>query len=92
MDDISGLANEFKNLSSFLTVARKYRYSCVYISHTIFPEKAIWRSVLSQTNIYNIFLATVSLRSIQKILETACSSKTIKYILQNALWLNRLFY
>ena len=91
MDDVSSLPNEFKNLSSFLTVARKYRYSCVYIFHTIFPGKAIWRSVLSQTNIYNIFLATVPLPSIQKILETACSRKTVKYILQNAFWLNRLF-
>ena len=41
MDDVSGLADENKNFASFLTVARKYRYSCVYIFHTIFPEKAI---------------------------------------------------
>ena len=41
MDDVSGLADETKNFASFLTVARKYRYSCVYIFHTIFPEKAI---------------------------------------------------
>ena len=34
---------------------------------------------------------TVLLSSVWKILETACSWKTIKYILQNALWLNRLF-
>ena len=79
MDDASGLADESKNFASFLTVARKYRYSCVYIFHTIFPEKAIWRSILSQTNIY-ISSATVPLPNIPKILETACSRKTIKYI------------
>ena len=78
-------------LQNFLTVARKYRYNCVYIFHTIFPEKAIWRLILSQANIYNNFLVTVILSTVSKILETACSWKTIKHILQNALWLNRLF-
>ena len=29
--------------------------------------------------------------SVQKILESACSRKTIKYILQNAIWINTLF-
>ena len=91
MDDVSGLAGESKNCASFLTVAHKYRYSSVYIFHTIFPEKAIWRSILSQTNIYNIFPPTVPLPSILKILETASSRKTVKYIPQNAFWLNKLF-
>ena len=89
MDDVSGLAGESKNFEIFLAVARKYRYSCVYIFHAIFSEKAIWRLILSQTNIDNIF--PVPLPSVRKILETACSRKTIKYIPQNALWLNRLF-
>ena len=91
MDDVSGLADESKNFASFLTVAWKYRYSCVYIFRTIFPQKTIWRSILSQTNIYNIFRATIPLLSIRKTLETACSRKAIKYILQNALWVNRIF-
>ena len=42
MDDISGLDDESKNFASFLTVAWKYKYSCVYIFHTIFPENATW--------------------------------------------------
>ena len=58
MDNISGLADDSKNFASFLTVAQKYSYSCVYIFHTIFPEKPIWRSILSQTNISNTFPAT----------------------------------
>ena len=39
-DDVSGLADDSKKFVSFLTVAGKYRYSCVYIFHTIYPEKA----------------------------------------------------
>ena len=56
----------------------------------MFPEKAIWRLLLSQRNIY-IFPATFPLPSPRKILKTACSRKTIKCIPQNALWLNRRF-
>ena len=39
-DDVSGLADDPKKFVSFLTVARKYSYNCVYIFHTIYPEKA----------------------------------------------------
>lgn len=39
MHNVSRLADESKNFESFLTVVRKYRYSCVYIFHMLFPEK-----------------------------------------------------
>ena len=39
MHNISGLADESKMFASFLTVACKFDYSCVYIFHTIYPEK-----------------------------------------------------
>ena len=74
-----------------MTVARKYNYNCVYIFHTIYPEKANWRTILSQTNIYNIFPATVPLNSVRKILVGACIRKTGKYIPQASLWISRLF-
>ena len=92
MDDVSGLADEYKKFAAFLTVTRKYNYSCVYIFHTIFPEKRNWRLILSQANIFNIFPASVPINSIRKILESACSRKAKKYIPQNAFWLNRLFF
>ena len=55
MDDVSGLADTSSKFASFLTVARKYKYHCLYIFHTIHPEKSIWKTILSQTNILNIF-------------------------------------
>ena len=67
LDDVSGLADDSKKFVNFLTVARKYSYNCVYIFHTIYPEKANWRSILSQTNIFNIFPASVSLNVVKKI-------------------------
>ena len=92
MDDVLGLADESKKFAVYLTVTRKYNYNCVYIFHTVFPEKSNWRLILSQTNIFNIFPASVPINSVRKILEGAGSRKTKKYILQNAFWLNRLFF
>ena len=92
MDDVLGLADESKKFAVYLTVTGKYNYNCVYIFHTVFPEKSNWRLILSQTNIFNIFPASVPINSVRKILEGACSRKTKKYIPQNAFWLNRLFF
>ena len=91
LDDVSGLADNSKKFVSFLTVARKYSYNCVYIFHTIYPEKANWRSILLQTNIFNIFPASVSLNVEKFFLEGSCIRKTTKYIPQTSLWISRLF-
>ena len=90
-DDVSGLADTSKKFVSFFTVARKYGYNCVYIFHTIYPEKSNWRTILSQTNIFNIFPASVSLNMVRKILEGVCIRKTSKYIPHASLWISRLF-
>ena len=91
LDDVSGLVDESKKFASFLTVARKCSYNCVYIFHSIHPEKTVWRTISSRTNIYNIFPATVPFSNVKRILEGACIRKTSKYIPQSALWISRLF-
>ena len=90
-DDVSGLADYSNKFANFLTVARKYKYNCVYIFHTIYPEKATWKTILSQTNIFNIFPASVSLNSVKRILDGSCVRKTTRYIPRSLLWINRLF-
>ena len=90
-DDVSGLADHSNKFASFLTVARKYKYNCIYIFHTIYPEKATWKTILSQTNIFNIFPASVSLNSVRRILDGSCVRKSSKYIPRSLLWINRLF-
>ena len=91
LDDVSGLADESNKFASFLAVARKYSYNCVYIFHSIHTEKTIWQTIFSQTNIYNSFPATVSCNSVKEILEGACIRKRSEYILQSALWISRFF-
>ena len=90
-DDVSGLADDSKKFASFLTVARKYNYNCIYAFHTIYTEKTNWKTILSQTNIFNIFPASVPISSVKKILELSCIRKTSIYIPQVSLWISRLF-
>ena len=66
-----------------LTVARKFNYICLYSFHIIYPEKSIWRTILSQTNILNIFHARVSPAHVRIIFESVCIRKTRKYIPQS---------
>ena len=51
MDDVSGLADKSDEFANFLTVSRKYRMTCVYIFHTIYPSRQNWEMIMSQTQI-----------------------------------------
>ena len=57
MNNVSGLAGKSDVFSNFLTVPRKYGLSCVYISHTIYPNRQNWEMIMSQTHVFNFFLA-----------------------------------
>ena len=59
MDNVSGIADCCKEFADFLTVSRKYRYHCVYVFHIIIHQREIWRKIISQTNIFNIFPCSV---------------------------------
>ena len=57
MNNVSGLAGKSDVFSNFLTVSRNYGLSCVYISHTIYPNRQNWEMIMSQTHVFNFFLA-----------------------------------
>ena len=59
MDDVSEVADVSKNFANFLTVSRKFGYNCVYVFHVIVPSSQIWQKYNSQTNIFDIFPASV---------------------------------
>ena len=56
MDDVSGLADKSQEFSNFLTVSRKYGFSCLYVFHTIYPGRQNWEMIMSQTHIFTFFL------------------------------------
>ena len=91
LDDVSGAADLSKKFANFLTVSRKYGYNVVYVFHVIIPSNQIWQKILSQTNIFNIFPASVTFNSASKILQANCISRGKTYIPIRLLWLTRLF-
>ena len=91
MDDVSGVADVSKKFSNFLTVSRKFGYNCVYVFHVIVPASQIWQKIVSQTNIFNIFLASVPHNTVAKIIQSNCILQSKKYVPARLLWLNRVF-
>ena len=72
MDDVSGIADNCKKFKEFLTICRKYSYHCIYVFHIIAQESQIWKKILSQTNIFNIFPLSVPYNTVTKILQSNC--------------------
>ena len=91
MDDVLGIAENCKKFAEILTVCRKYRYHCICVFHIIMPENQIWKKILSQNNIFNIFPSSVSYNTVAKILQSNCRQTTKKYVSARSMWLNRVF-
>ena len=91
MDDVSGVADISKKIANFLIVSRKFEYHCVYVFHVIAPATQIWQKIISQTNIFNIFPASVPQNTVAKILQSNCILQLKKYVPVTSLCINRVF-
>ena len=74
-----------------MTVSRKFRYNCVYVFHVIVPAIQIWQKIISQTNVFNIFPASVPRNTVAKIIQSNSILQSKKYVPARLLWLNRVF-
>ena len=92
MDDASGLADRCEDFSNFLTVSRKYGFSCVYVFHTIYPGRQSWEMIMSQTHIFDFFPGSVHSGRILKTLSLFASRERNTYVPTNQIWLNRLYF
>ena len=92
MDDVSGLANKSGNFANFLTVSRKFGFTCVYIFHTIYLTRKDWQMILSQTKNCNIFPGCIQATSVIQILSSYCNRYMYEYIPHKDLWLNQLYF
>ena len=72
LDDVSGLADKLSNFASFLTVARKFNFTVVYVFHAMYPSKQNWQMIILQAKIFNIFPGPVQISCISKILSANC--------------------
>ena len=75
MDDISGLADKSEEFSNFLTVSRKYDFSCLYVFHTIYPGRQSCEMIMSKTHISNFFPGSIHSSRILKTLSLFASRK-----------------
>ena len=73
MDDVLGLADKSNNFANFLTVSRKFNFTCVCVFHTMYPTRSNWQAILSQTKIFNIFPGSLQTSSVIKILSSYCN-------------------
>ena len=92
MDDVSGLADKSEDFSNFLTVSRKYGFSCVYVFHTIYPGRQGWEMIMSQTHIFNFFPGPVHSSRILKTLTVFASRQKNTYLPNQQVWLNKLYF
>ena len=91
MNDVYGVVDTSKKFANVLTVSRKFGYNCVYVFHVIVPASQIWQKIISQTNIFNIFPASVPNNTVAKIIQSNCILQSKKYVPARSLWLNRVF-
>ena len=92
MDDVSGLADKFDFFSNFLTVSRKYGLSCVYIFHTIYPNRQNWEMIMPQTHIFNFFPGSVYNGTILRTLCLFASKYKSTYVPTRNIWIGRLYF
>ena len=92
MDDVSGLADKSEEFSNFLTVSRKYGFSCVYVFHTIYPVRQSWEMIMSQTHFLNFFPGSIHSGRILKTLSLFASRQKHTYLPNSQVWLNKLYF
>ena len=92
MDNVSGLADKSEEFSNFLTVSRKYGFSCLYVFHTIYPGRQSWKMIMSQTHIFNFFPGSIHSSRILKTLSLFASRQKNTYLPNQQIWLNRLYF
>ena len=92
MDDVSGLPDKSDDFSNFLTVSRKYGFSCVYVFHTIYPGRQSWEMIMAQTHFLNIFPGSIHSGRIIKTLALFASRQRHTYFPNQQVWLNKLYF
>ena len=86
------LADKSEDFSNFLTVSRKYGFSCLYVFHTIYPGRQSWEMIMSQTHIFNFFPESIHNNRILKTLSLFASRQKNTYLPNQQVWLNKLYF
>ena len=92
MDDVSGHADKSDVFSNFLTVSRKYGMSCVYIFHTVYPNRQNWNMIMPQIYIFNFFPGSVPNGPILRAVSLFANKFKNSYVPTRNMWFSRLYF
>ena len=90
--DVSALADKSDNFSNLLTVSRKYGFLCLYVFHTIYPNRQNWVMILSQTYIFNFFPGSIHSGKILKTLSLFARRYKSSYVPTQNVWLSKHYF
>ena len=92
MDNVSGHADKSDVFSNFLTVSRKYGMSCVYIFHTVYPNRQNWDMIMPQIYIFNFFPGSVHNGPILRKVSLFANNFKNSYVPTHNMWFSRLYF
>ena len=92
MDDVFRLADKCEEFYNFLTVSKKYGFSCLYVFHTIYPGRQSLEMIMSQMHIFNFFPGSIHSSRILKTLSLFASRQKDTYLPNQQICLNRLYF
>ena len=92
MDNVSGHADKSDVFSNFLTVSRKYGMSCVYIFHTVYPNRQNWDMIMPQIYIFNFFPGSVHNGPILRKVSLFTNNFKNSYVPTRNMWFSRLYF
>ena len=86
------MSHKSDDFSNFLTVSRKYGFSCLYVFRTIYPGRQSWEMIMSQTHIFNFFSGSVHSSRILKTPSLFASRPKNSYLPNQQVGLNKLCF
>ena len=92
MDDVSGFGDKSDNFANFLTVSRKYGFTCLYVFHSIYPNRQNWEMIMAQTHLFNFFPGSIHSGKILKTLSLFANRYKSSYVPSQNIWLIKLYF
>ena len=92
MNDVSGFADKSEHFANFLTVSRKHGFSCLYVFHTIYPNRQNGEMIMAQTHIFNFFPGSIRSSKILNTLSLFANQYKNSYVPSRNIWLNKLYF
>ena len=92
MEDVSGLAGKSDCFANFLTASRKIGFSCLFVFHTIYPNRQNWEMIMAQTHVFNFFPVSIHSGKILKTFYLFATRYKNRYVPTRNVWISKLYF